>query len=444
MLELILNRASEVLWGRVLLVLLMGVGLYLTIRLRALPLRFLPYALRLLWHSRSPRPDATGDISPFQALMTELSATVGTGNIAGVATAIFLGGPGAVFWMWAAALLGMATKYGESVLAVRFREVDELGHCVGGPMYYIKNGLGGGWAWLGACFSLFAMIAAFGIGNTVQSNTVAAALESSFSIPPWLSGTVIALLTGAVIIGGIHRLAEVAGRLVPLMALAYVAVSALVIAAHLPDVPATLAMIARDALTGSAAAGGFAGTTTMAAIQYGLARGVFSNEAGLGSTPIAHAAAKTRDPVQQGMISMLGPFIDTIVVCTMTALVILLTGAWRSGETGAALSKTAFSLGFFGLGGIVVATALSIFAFTTLLGWSYYGERCAEFLLGVRVIRWYRLLWVLAIPVGAMADLELIWLLADVLNGLMAIPNLIALAMLSPLIFDLTRRGPPA
>jgi AGCS family alanine or glycine:cation symporter len=435
--EQVLNTASGIIWGPLTLVLLLGVGVYLTVGLRAMPWRRTPQAFRELWTGR--RGEGEGDITPFQALMTALSATIGTGNIAGVATAIALGGPGAVFWMWVTAALGMATKYAEAVLAVRYREVDDLGNHVGGPMYYIKNAMGERWRWLAALFALFGMFAAFGIGNMVQANSVADAVGTSLGLPSWATGLVMATLTAAVILGGIRRLAEVAARLVPFMAIAYVAGAATVILAHLPAVPGALATIVGDAFTGTAATGGFAGAAVWAAIRYGVARGVFSNEAGLGSAPIAHAAAKIDEPVRQGMIGMLGTFIDTLIVCTMTALVIVLSGAWEGGLTGAALSARAFEAGLPGVGHYIVTFGLIVFAFTTVLGWSYYGERCAEYLLGVRAIMPYRLLWILAIPVGAMGKLGLIWLAADVMNGLMALPNLIALAVLSPVVFSLTR-----
>ena len=440
MLEMIqdfLNTASGIIWGPVTLVLLLGAGLYLTIGLKAMPWRKTVTAFRLLWQGR--KPEGEGDITPFQALMTALAATIGTGNIAGVATAIALGGPGAVFWMWLTALLGMATKYSEAVLAVRYREVDERGKHVGGPMYYIKNGLGARWHWLGAAFALFGMLAAFGIGNMVQANSVADAFESTFSIPTWLTGLIITVAAGAVILGGIDRIAQVAARLVPFMALAYVGGSLIIILGNLGAVPDALGTIVSHAFTGSAATGGFAGAAVWAAIRFGVARGIFSNEAGLGSAPIAHAAAQTNDPIHQGMIGMLGTFIDTIVICTMTALVIIITGAWTSGETGAALSAQAYSSALPGVGNYIISLGLVIFAFTTILGWSYYGERCAEFLFGIKVILPYRILWLIAIPLGAMGKLTLIWLLADVLNGLMALPNLIALVLLSPVVFKISR-----
>jgi AGCS family alanine or glycine:cation symporter len=438
--EKFLNATSGVIWGPMMLTLLVGVGMYLTVGLRAITWRRLGYSLRLLWHSRSSASDDKGDITPFQALMTALSATVGSGNIAGVATAIYLGGPGAVFWMWVTALFGMASKYGEAVLAVHFREVDKLGNHVGGPMYYIQNGLESRWRWLAVLFSIFGALAAFGIGNTVQANTVATAVESSLHLPVWVSGLAMAVFTGAVIIGGIRRLGAVAAKLVPFMAISYIAGALLIILLNVEQVPTALMTIIHHAFTGTAAAGGFTGATVLMGIHFGVARGLFSNEAGLGSAPIAHAAAKTNDPVHQGLIAMLGTFIDTIVVCTMTALVIILTGSWTSGQTGVALTSHAFNTGLAQGGGVVVTFALILFAFTTLLGWSYYGERCAEYLFGERVIQPFRIFWVIAIPIGAMGNLGLVWTIADILNGLMAIPNLIALLALSPIIFHLTRQ----
>jgi AGCS family alanine or glycine:cation symporter len=307
-------------------------------------------------------------------------------------------------------------------------------------MYYIRNGLGAKWAWLGALFAFFAMFAAFGIGNTVQSNSVAQVLRESLDVPPWLTGTVMAVAVFAVIIGGIRRLARVAQWLVPFMAAVYVLGAGGILLLHAAAIPGALATIVGHAFTGTAAAGGFAGAGVLMAIQFGVARGIFSNEAGLGSAPIAHAAARTRDPVRQGVVAMLGTFIDTLVVCTMTALVIVTTGAWQSGETGAQLSATAFNLGLPGPGGWLVSFGLVIFAFSTLLAWSYYGERCAEYLFGVRVIVPYRILWVVMIFVGAIANLGVVWIVADIMNALMAIPNLIALLLLSPVIFRLSRR----
>ncbi len=437
----LLQTISGIVWGPIILVLLLGTGLYLMLGLFFMPIRQLPAAFSLMWRGRRSNALADGEISPFNALMTSLAATIGTGNIAGVATAIFLGGPGAIFWMWLTALLGMATKYAEAVLAVKYRELDENGAYVRGPMYYIKNGLGKNWQWLGAVFAFFGSVAAFGIGNTVQANSVADVLNSTLNTPVWATGLVMALIVYLVLLGGIKRIAQVAAKLVPFMAIAYVLGAGIIIIQRLDSVPTALQLIVNDAFSGTAAAGGFAGAGVMAAIRFGVARGIFSNEAGLGTAPIAHAAAKTNNPVEQGKIAMLGTFIDTIIICTMTALVIILTGSWTSGETGASLSAYAFNRGLPGVGEYVVSFGLAIFALTTLLGWSYYGERCAEYLWGVRIIPWYRVAWVLAIPLGAMMELNLLWLLADVLNGLMAIPNLLALLLLSPVVFTLSRKS---
>ena len=434
----LLNSISSFVWGPVMLVLLLGTGLYLTAGLRLLPQRKLGYGLRTALKGRSAKAQDKGEITAFQALTTALSATIGTGNIAGVATAIYLGGPGAVFWMWLTALVGMATKYAEAVLAVRHREVDADGRYVGGPMYYIKNGLGAGWGWLGATFALFAAVAAFGIGNTVQSNSVARALERTLDVPYLATGLALAVLTFLVIVGGVKRIARVAETLVPLMAVLYIAGAVAILAANAPQVPGALGMILSDAFSGTAASGGFAGAGIMVAIQFGVSRGIFSNEAGLGSAPIAHAAAKTSDPVRQGSVAMLGTFIDTIVVCTMTALVIITTGAWTSGETGAELSTLAFNTGLPG-GEWIVSIGLVVFAFTTILAWSYYGERAAEYLLGTKVVMPFRILWTLALVVGVVGNLGLIWTVADIMNALMAIPNLIALIALSGTVFAVSR-----
>jgi AGCS family alanine or glycine:cation symporter len=431
------KSVNGLVWGEPMLILILGTGVFLTIGLRAMPWRRIPYGFRMLWQGR--RASGEGDISPFNALMTSLSATIGTGNIAGVATAIMLGGPGALFWMWCTALVGMATKYAEAVLAVRFREVDARGMHVGGPMFYIKNGLGPRWMWLGTAFAVFGALAGFGIGNTVQANSVADVLDSNFSVPHWVSGVALAALSALVLIGGIRRIAVVAGKLVPFMAIAYVTGGLFVLVAHAGQIPGAIDLVVTHAFTPIAAGGGFAGATVWAAIRFGVARGVFSNEAGLGSAPIAHAAAATNNPVRQGTVAMLGTFIDTLVICTVTGLVIVVTGAWTSGETGAALSSLAFETGLPGLGSYVVSLGLPLFAFTTLLGWSFYGEKCVEYLFGVRSIVPFRVLWVLAIPVGAISQLNFVWLVADTLNALMALPNLIALLMLSPLVFRITR-----
>jgi len=433
----VLSMINGVVWGWPMLVLILGTGLYLTVGLRALPLRHIGYGFSMLWKGR--HAEGEGDITPFNALMTSLSATVGTGNIAGVATAIFLGGPGALFWMWCTALVGMATKYSEAVLAVHFREKDETGNHIGGPMFYIRNGLGKNWAWLGGSFAVFGAIAGFGIGNTIQANSVADALESKFGFPPMFTGIAMAVIVGLVLFGGIQRIAKVANKLVPFMALAYVAAGLVVIFMNLGELPAAIALIVTHAFTPTAAAGGFAGAAVWAAIRFGVARGIFSNEAGLGSAPIAHAAAQTDSPVRQGTVAMLGTFIDTLVICSITGLVIVMTGAWTSGENGAALTAHAFELALPNVGGYIVTLGLVLFAFTTILGWSYYGEKCVEYLFGVKSIPWYRLLWVVAVFVGADLELKFIWLVADTLNALMALPNLIALVLLSPVVFRLSR-----
>jgi len=423
-------------WGPVMLVLLLGTGIYLSLGLRFLTIRKIPTAFRLLLQGR--KGHGSGDISPFSALMTSLSATIGTGNIAGVATALALGGPGALFWMWITALVGMATKYAEAVLAVRFREQDEQGNYSGGPMYYIRNGLHKRWHWLGFAFALFGALAGFGLANTVQSNSVSQVLHDSFSVPPIVTGLVLMVMVGAVVLGGIRRIASVASWLVPFMAISYVLLAASVILMHLSEIPQAIATIVDAALTGSAAMGGFAGATVWAALRFGVARGIFSNEAGLGSAPIAHAAARTDQPVQQGMIAMLGTFIDTLVVCTMTGLVIVIMDVLPSGVSGASLTSMAFANAIPG-GEYIVALGLCLFAFTTMIGWSFYGERCVVYLLGTRAIIPFRVAWVLAIPVGTIVQLDLVWLIADTLNAFMAIPNLIALLLLSPLVFKISK-----
>lgn len=438
--ELVTNAVgwlNGIVWGVPMLVLILGVGIYLTIGLEFKSVLRIPFGISLLWSGR--KGEGEGQISPFSALMTSLSATIGTGNIAGVATAIFLGGPGALFWMWMTALVGMATKFAEAVCAVKYREVDEHGKYVGGPMYYIKNGLGKKWAWMGALFALFAGFAGFGIGNMVQSNSIAQALQSNFDIPEWATGLVVATMVAAVILGGIERISSVAERLVPFMAIMYLLAGMVVLVMNASAIPGAFVLIFKHAFTPVAATGGFAGAAVWAAIRFGVARGIFSNEAGLGSAPIAHAAAQTKGPVSQGLVAMLGTFIDTIIVCSITGLAIVASGVWTSGKTGAELTALAFDSAMPGLGGYVVAVAISIFAFTTLLGWSYYCERSLEYLFGTKIIMPFRIVWSAAAFVGATLKLSFVWLLADTLNALMAIPNLIALALLSPIVFKLTK-----
>ncbi|MEM9444023.1 MAG: sodium:alanine symporter family protein [Verrucomicrobiota bacterium] len=432
----LLKQINSIVWGPIMLVAILGTGFFLTVRLQFLPLRKLFYGFQQLWSGRKGRGE--GNISPFNALMTSLSATIGTGNIAGVATAIAAGGPGALFWMWCTALVGMATKYAEAVLAVEYREVDKDGNYSGGPMYYIKNGLGKKWAWLGGIFAVFASIAGFGIGNSVQANSVADVLSSSFGITPLATGITLTLLVGLVLLGGIKWISEVAGKLVPIMAISYLLLGLIILCFQASRIPSSLQLIFTSAFNLEAAGGGFLGAAIWLAIRHGVARGVFSNEAGLGSAPIAHAAAHTDSPVRQGMIAMLGTFIDTILVCSITGLVIVTSGLWNNGETGASLSSAAFQSAFPELGKFTVSIGLAIFAFTTILGWSYYGEKCFTYLFGTKLNILFRLLWVVAIPIGATMQLDLAWLISDTLNALMAVPNLLALVLLAPVVVKLS------
>jgi AGCS family alanine or glycine:cation symporter len=429
---------NGIVWGPAMLVLILGTGLFLMFGLRLMPIFKLAYGGKMLWQGRES-DSKQGDISAFNALMTSLAATIGTGNIAGVATAIFLGGPGALFWMWMTALVGMATKYAEAVLAVHYRETDANGNKSGGPMYYIKNGLGRRFAWLGTAFAIFGAMAGFGIGNTIQANSVADVLNSQFDIPFEWTGIVLGVLVALVLLGGIKRIGQVAGRLVPFMAVAYVLSATTILVMYMDQIPQAFGLIFTHAFSPIAATGGFAGAAVWAAIRFGVSRGIFSNEAGLGSAPIAHASAMTNSPVRQGTIAMMGTFIDTLVICTMTGLVIIVSGAWTSGETGATLSSLAFESAMPGIGSYVVTLGLTVFAFTTILGWSIYSEKCVTYLLGHKAVMPFRVLWICAVPIGATSNLGFIWLVADTLNALMAIPNLIALLLLSPVVFGLTR-----
>ncbi len=435
----LLNRVDQVLWGPPMLVLLLGTGIYLTLRLRGLQFRSLFHALHLALVKRK-EPDAEeGDITHFQALMTALAATVGTGNIAGVATALAAGGPGALFWMWVTGLVGMATKFAEAVLAVKYREKDRFGTMCGGPMYYLSRGLGS--RRLGLLFAFFASIAAFGIGNMVQSNSVADSVEALFHVPPTATGIVLASLTALVVLGGVRSIARVASVLVPVMILCYMAGAAIVLAQNAAKVLEGVHLIFTHALNPTSAAGGFAGATVRMTIRWGVARGIFSNESGLGSSPIAAAAAQTRDPTTQALVSMTQTFIDTLLVCTMTGLAILATGVWTTGETGAELTMMAFAGAIPGEnGGIIVTMGLILFAFSTILGWCYYGEKSIEFLFGERAVVPYRLIYCVFVAVGAMVKLDLVWLLADIMNALMAIPNLIGLIGLAGKVVEETKK----
>ena len=446
-LNTIIDSINAFAWGPPMLGILGVTGVLLTLGLVFMPWRKVGYGFRLLFDKSEAVGE--GEVKPFTALMTALSATVGTGNIAGVATAIALGGPGAIFYMWLIALFGMATKYAEAVCAVTYREVDATGKYVGGPMYYLRNGVGefapelG--KWLGLAFAVFGAVAAFGIGNAVQVNSMAAALDNSFGLPKWMTGVVVAVLVGVVVIGGIRRIGDVAAKLVPAMIVLYLGAALLILAINITAIPEAIGLIFTHAFTPAAATGGFAGAAVAAAIRFGVARGVFSNESGLGSAAIAHAAAQTNSPVRQGIIAMLGTFIDTIVVCTMTALVILTSGAWTmtgsdgGGLTGAVLTSTGFQASMAG-GQYIVTIALAVFAFTTILGWSYYGERCWQYLFKEKSLVIYRALWVAAALAFANVKVDLVWNLADTLNGLMAVPNLIGLLLLAPMVFKVTRQ----
>jgi AGCS family alanine or glycine:cation symporter len=437
MFEQFIDTVNSVVWGPAMLILLLGTGVFLTIGLRGMTITRIPYAFGQLLKGR--KGSGEGEISPFNALMTALSSTVGTGNIAGVATAIGIGGPGALFWMWCAALVGMATKYAEAVLAVNYRETDSEGKKVGGPMYYIKNGLGNRWKPLAFLFALFGSLAGFGLANTVQSNTVSQVLHNNFNIPTLLSGLIMAFMVALVLLGGIKRIAQVAGKLVPLMTVIYLLATAIILVMHMADIPTALALIVDSAFNGTAATGGFAGATVMLALRMGVSRGIFSNESGLGSAPIAHAAAETNSPVRQGTIAMLGTFIDTLIICTMTGLVLIVSGAWNTDLEGAAMTLMVFDSAL-PFGGNILSLCIALFAFTTMLGWSYYGERCAQFLLGPKVVLPFRVLWVIGVFIGTQMSLGLVWKMSDALNGMMAIPNLLALLLLSPVVFKLTRQ----
>jgi AGCS family alanine or glycine:cation symporter len=434
--ETIVGKVGAFAWGPPMLIFLVGTGFYLTIALKGVQFKKLWYSLWLALVKRKEDTDEPGDITHFQALMTALSATVGTGNIAGVATAIAAGGPGALFWMWITGLVGMATKYSEAVLAVKYRIQDENGDMSGGPMYYISRGLG--WKWLGTLFAVFAAVAAFGIGNMVQSNSVADAVEATFHLPFYVTGIVLMIFTALVVLGGIKSIGRVTGVVVPIMIIFYVLGALIILVINVAGIPAALALVVKQAFTPTAATGGFAGATVMLAIRMGVARGVFSNESGLGSAPIAAAAAQTKHPVSQALVSMTQTFIDTILVCTMTGLALILTGAWDSGKTGAELTTFAFQSGFGG-GQYIVTIGLILFAYSTILGWCYYGEKSVEYLFGAVAVKPYRWLFVLVVGLGAVAKLDFVWSLSDTFNGLMAIPNLIGLLALSPVIVKETR-----
>ena len=435
MIEKLVATLSSIVWGAPMLVLLVGTGLYLTIILKGMQFWALPHAMKLIFHKEH---DGEGEISHFAALMTALAATVGIGNIVGVATAITLGGPGAVFWMWMTGLVGMATKYSEAVLAVKYRQKGHHHGFKGGPMYYLTYGLN--MPKLGMAFAIFTAIAAFGIGNMTQANAVAHILNSEMAVPTWITGVVLLTLTAVVILGGIKSIGNFTSFLVPFMILIYVAVSLVILAMNLDKLGSAFGLIFYHAFNPIAAGGGFVGATMAAAIRYGVARGVFSNESGLGSAPIAAAAAKTNDPVRQALVSMTQTFIDTLVVCTMTALIILISPFWQQGVSPSALTMQSFQLYLGSFGGIVVIISTVLFAYSTILGWSYYGEKAFEYIFGERFIRLYRVLFIAGVMVGSMMKLEFVWNFSDLTNGMMAIPNLIALLLLSKVISSESKR----
>lgn len=438
MLELMQN-INNLVWGPPLLLLLVGTGVYFTLRLGIFQISKLPTAFRLIFSSDQ---SGQGDVSSFAALCTALAATVGTGNIVGVATAITTGGPGALFWMWVAAFFGMATKYAEGFLAIKYRTKDANGQAAGGPMHYITLGMGQKWKPLAIFFAISGvLVALLGMGTFSQVNSISSSMSASFGLAPQLVSIVTAISIAFFIFGGIEKISDVSTKIVPFMAILYILASIIVLALHWDQLLPTLVLVFKSAFTPAAAVGGFAGATVQQAIQRGIARGVFSNESGLGSAPIAAAAAKSDNPVEQGLISMTGTFIDTLIICTLTGLTILVTGQWSGeGLEGAPLTQAAFATVFGNTGSIALTISLVLFAFTTILGWSYYGERCIEFLFGTKSILPYRLLFVAMVALGGFLKLDLIWTIADIVNGLMALPNLIALLALSPVIIKETRQ----
>lgn len=426
-------------WGPPLLILLVGTGIYFTFRLRIFQLRHLPTALKMVFSKEENESKGKGDVSSFAALCTALSATIGTGNIVGVATAIKMGGPGALFWMWLAAVFGMATKYAECLLAVKYRKTDSNGQMIGGPMYYIEYGMGN--KWLAKLFALFALgVACFGIGTFPQINAIVDSAQLTMNAPAWLTGGILTVLVAVVTLGGIKSIAKVAEKVVPTMAVVYVVSCLSVLIMQAEALPAAIQLVITSAFTGSAATGGFVGASIMLAIQSGVARGVFSNESGLGSAPIAAAAAKTDSCVKQGLVSMTGTFFDTVIICTMTGLTLVVTGVWQGDAAGALMTTQAFAIGLGSdqFGPYLVSIGLMFFAFTTILGWNYYGERCVTYLFGTKGVLPYKIIFIALVASGAYMHLDTIWVIADIVNGLMAIPNLIGLIALRHIIIEET------
>lgn len=436
--EEILNSIDSFIWGPPLLVLLIGTGILLTVRLRLLQIFRLPLAMKLIFTAKN---QGEGDIDSFKALCTALAATVGTGNIVGVATAVHAGGPGAIFWMWMAAFVGMATKYAEGCLAVKYRTVDSNGNISGGPMYYIENGLGKKFKPLGFLFAFFGVLVAFfGIGTFAQVNSIVEIMHLTTDIPVEYTAVVLTILVAAITLGGLQSIAKAASKIVPAMAIIYIVSTVGFLVMFYDKIPAAIEAIIVSAFTPTAAAGGFLGATVLMAMRNGVARGVFSNESGLGSAPIVAAAAKTKWPAEQGLISMTGTFIDTIIICTLTGLCLVVSGAWMGDLNGAALTNAAFLQAYPSFGGWILCVGLTLFAFTTILGWNYYGERCMTYLVGVKGILPYRVIFIVLVACGAFLKLNVIWILADIVNGLMAIPNLIALIGLSGVVVAETKK----
>lgn len=434
----VLNAIDSFVWGPPLLVLLVGTGIFLSFRLGFLQVRHLPRSLKLIFKAENK---GEGDIDSFKALCTALAATVGTGNIVGVATAIKAGGPGAILWMWLAAFFGMATKYAEGCLAVKFRTVDDKGQISGGPMYYIENGLGRAYRPLAIAFAFFGVLVAyFGIGTFAQVNSIVQITQLNAGIPVEYTAVVLTILVAAITLGGLQSIAKTASKVVPAMAVIYMASTIGFLVIFADKVPGAVAEVFYDAFHPTAAVGGFLGASVLFAMRNGVARGVFSNESGLGSAPIVAAAAKTKWPAEQGLVSMTGTFIDTIIICTMTGLVVVISGLWKTDLNGAALTNAAFLQAYPSFGGYMLMVGLVLFAFTTILGWNYYGERCMEYLVGTKGIMPYRIGFIILVGCGAFLKLESIWILADIVNGLMAIPNLIALLGLSGVVVAETRK----
>ena len=434
----VLNQIDSFVWGPPLLILLVGTGILLTYRLRLLQIFQLKKALSLIFSAENK---GSGDIDSFKALCTALAATVGTGNIVGVATAIKAGGPGAIFWMWIAAFFGMATKYAEGCLAVKYREVDSNGEISGGPMYYIKNGLGEKWKPLAFLFSFCGVLVAyFGIGTFAQVNSIIDISNITFGVSPYIVGGIVTALVAAITLGGLQSIAKTAEKIVPTMAVVYFIVTVTILVLSWDKIPAAIMMVLESAFTPTAAMGGFLGASVIVAMRNGIARGVFSNESGLGSAPIVAAAAKTKWPAEQGLISMTGTFIDTIIICTLTGLTIIVSGEWMGNLNGAALTNAAFGSVFPTIGSYLLCICLALFAYTIILGWNYYGERCIIYLAGLKAVLPYRIVFILLIASAAFLKLEVIWVLADIVNGLMAIPNLIALIGLSGVVVAETKR----